>query len=193
MAYHANARAFGIADNGSGGVLWDPNVPGFTGGYPMRHLSSIKRSAEVAFMWDTSCQIGGGTNYGAFYGFSFSIDNYAASTGTPSENGMCYPNPPTGSSYTALDYSNQVALGCPVTAGSNVGSQIAGSITPSYLKAANQDYTTTTFNGPGGRDIADMRFRHLNDTACNILFGDMHVDSRMIGTVVAKDICMNPK
>jgi len=38
-----------------------------------------------------------------------------------------------------------------------------------------------------------MRFRHMNNTTCNILFLDGHCESRVLGTVVAQDICMNPK
>jgi prepilin-type N-terminal cleavage/methylation domain-containing protein/prepilin-type processing-associated H-X9-DG protein len=195
MAYHANCRAFGIADNGNGGVEWDPYVGAASAsGFPMRHLSSIKRSAEVSMVWCTSCDIGTGTNYGADYGFSYSVDNYSASGFNNRSTGLCYPNLPSTSSYLPANFSNPIALGCAVVAGSNVGSEYAGSITKSYLLAANGDYSTSTYAvGSGERDNADMRFRHLNNSACNILFGDFHVDSRMIGTVTAQDICLNPK
>jgi prepilin-type N-terminal cleavage/methylation domain-containing protein/prepilin-type processing-associated H-X9-DG protein len=189
MAYHVNTRAFGIVDEGTGGVLWDPFVGGTNGGYPMRHLSSIQRSASVALMWDTSCNVGQGVNYGAYYGMAFSIDNYQPTNG----HGLCYPNPAVPASFTPGDYSNPIAIGCPVVAGSNPSSENLGSVTPSYLRAANQDYVTSTYNGPGGRDIADMRFRHLNNTACNFLFADFHVDSRILGSVTPMDICLNPK
>ncbi|MGA2441464.1 MAG: type II secretion system protein [Tepidisphaeraceae bacterium] len=192
MAYHANCRAFGIADNGTGGVEWDPYVNGYAGGFPMRHLSSIKQSANVMMLWCTSCNIGQGVNYGAVYGFSYSIDNYAASGKNNTSTGLCYPSLPPNTSYQPVDYGNPIAIGCPVINGSNVGSQY-GNITKSYLQAANQDYASTLFNGPGGRDDADMRFRHLGNTACNILYGDFHADSVMLGAVTSQEICLNPK
>jgi prepilin-type N-terminal cleavage/methylation domain-containing protein/prepilin-type processing-associated H-X9-DG protein len=189
MGYHANTRAFGIVDEGNGGVLWDPLAGGYNGGYPLRHLSSIQHSASVMLIWDTSVNVGQGTNYGAFYGMAFSIDNYQPTNG----HGLCYPNPAVPASFPLADYSNPIAIGCPVAAGSNPSSQNAGSVTRSYLQAANQDYSTATFNGPGGRDIADMRFRHLNNSTCNVLFGDCHVDSFALGSVQAMNICLNPK
>jgi prepilin-type N-terminal cleavage/methylation domain-containing protein len=189
MAYHANVRAMGIADEGSGGFLWDPYVNGTNGGFPMRHLSSLKQSANVMLMWCTSCQIGGTVNYGAFYGCSFSIDDYAPDNSAGSGQG----NPPPSATYLPAYYGNKIAIGGPVTGGTNIGSQYPGSVTPSTLQLANEDYTTNTYDGPGGRDIADMRFRHLNNSACDILYADMHVDSRILGSVLSQEICVNPK
>ncbi len=193
MAYHANCRAFGIDDNGNGGVEWDPFVGGTSGGFPIRHLSSIQHSANVMMMWCSSCNIAQGTNYGVTYGFSFSIDNYAASGHNNSSTGLGYPILPPGTSYKPDDYGNLIAIGSPVVSGTNVGSQYAGSITKSYLQAANEDFATTTANVPGGRDNADMRFRHLSNTACNVLYGDFHVDSVLLGTVTSQQICLNAK
>lgn len=203
MAYHANCRAFGISDNyygtapGNGNTLWDPyvNAPGVAqeNGFPMRHMSSIKHSSDVMMMWCSSCNIGQGINYGAYVGYSFSIDNYAPTGANNTSTGLGYPNFPSQSSYKPADYANPIAIGAPVAVGSNVGSQYPGSITKSYLQAANQDYASTVFNGPGGRDVADMRFRHLSNTACNVLYGDFHVDSVILGSVTSQDICLNPK
>jgi prepilin-type processing-associated H-X9-DG protein len=35
-----------------------------------------------------------------------------------------------------------------------------------------------------------MRFRHMNNTAANFLFLDGHVESRVLGTVFAQDLCV---
>jgi prepilin-type processing-associated H-X9-DG protein len=36
-----------------------------------------------------------------------------------------------------------------------------------------------------------MRFRHLNNTTCNCLFIDGHVESKLLGTVRAMDISVD--
>ncbi len=53
--------------------------------------------------------------------------------------------------------------------------------------------TSSNWNGRYGFDACEMRFRHMGNTTANFLFCDGHVESRVIGTVVAKDICLNPK
>jgi prepilin-type processing-associated H-X9-DG protein len=35
-----------------------------------------------------------------------------------------------------------------------------------------------------------MRFRHMNDTVANFLFLDGHVEPRVMGTVLAQDLCV---
>ena len=35
----------------------------------------------------------------------------------------------------------------------------------------------------------EMRFRHINNTTCNILFCDGHVEPYIIGSVTAKMLC----
>jgi prepilin-type N-terminal cleavage/methylation domain-containing protein len=190
IGYHANVRAMGIVDEGVGGVLYDALTQGTSGGFPMRHLSSIRRNSDVMLMWCTSVTVGGSVNYGAFYGFSYSVDNYAAETKNLG-SGLCYPNP-AGASYMPSYYANRIAIGCPAL-GQNQSSENPSQITPSYFQAANQDYTSSSYDGPGGRDDADMRFRHMNNTTCNFLFCDMHADSRLIGSVLSKDICLNPQ
>jgi prepilin-type processing-associated H-X9-DG protein len=74
---------------------------------------------------------------------------------------------------------------------------VPGSVTPSYLKAANEDYVNTRsgseiYNGTGGFDANYLRFRHLNNSTANFLFVDSHVESRKLGEVYARDICVNP-
>lgn len=181
-AYMANPRVFGAENE------WDPLTQQMT--WKQRSFGSIRRSAEVMMVWCGACDIGTGTNYGVYQTFPISIDGDNMWNG----HALCYPSPAsTTNGYTPADYANPVALGN-YTSAANVSSAISGSVTKSYLAAANQDYWSSgNWNGPGGFDSCWMRFRHINNTVGNFLFCDGHVDSRVLGTVLAKDICLNPK
>lgn len=183
-SYVGNIRALGAED------VFDP-VTGNNSGYKQRHLATIQRSSEVMLVWCGACNIGQDVNYGCFHNYPNGLDNYAAVYGY----GMIFPNPakPTDTNppITYNDYDNPIALGA---WSSNVGSFSPGSVTHSYLQAANIDYYNQNagYDDPGGFDTNYMRFRHMNNTAANFLFVDGHVESRMLGTVVARDVCMNP-
>jgi len=180
--YMGNIRALGVAEG-----EYDP-VPAGTGYFP-RKLSSIRRSANVMLIWCGACNVGQGTNYGCYYTYPNGIDNYQMYGG----HGLCYPTP-SQTSFNPAWYSNPIGLGASLYPGNNPSSETPGSVTPSYLQAANADYYRSgSYNGPGGFDVCYMRFRHMNNTTCNILFLDGHCESRVLGTVVAQDICMNPK
>jgi prepilin-type processing-associated H-X9-DG protein len=184
--YVGNIRALGVPEG-----EYDP-VPAGTGFFP-RKLSSIHRSANVMLIWCGACNVGQGTNYGCYYTYPDGLDNYQMYGG----HGLCYPTP-AQTSFNPNWYSNPIALGASLYTGSNPSSETTGSVNPSYLKAANTDYYSSTngtpiYNGPGGYGVCYMRFRHMDNTTCNILFLDGHVESRVLGTVVAQDVCMNPK
>ncbi len=196
-AYVANARAFGILNNQS--QLWDPYFGGYSAAvgtpsglvtYPVRKFTSIRHPAQVMVMWCGACNLGQGTNFGCTPVYSGTVDNYQATDG----HGLCYPNPAVPSQFTPADYSNPISLGDPTWyPGSKASSITAGTVTKSYLQLANSDYSNNTWNGQFGFATCNMRFRHLNNTSANFLFGDGHVESRALGTVVAQDICLNPK
>lgn len=191
-AYVANARAFGMWNNFN--QLWDPVVGGYDTAaspqraYPVRQFSSIKRSSAVMVMWCGSCNIGQGENYGVTPVFSGTLDNYQATNG----HGFCYPNPATAA-FNPADYSNPISLGDTSWDGGAKSSELPGSVIKSYLQLANIDFANGTWNGELGWATCNMRFRHMGNTTTNALFADGHVESRMIGTVIAQDICMNPK
>jgi prepilin-type N-terminal cleavage/methylation domain-containing protein/prepilin-type processing-associated H-X9-DG protein len=189
-AYIANARAFGLAnENTTTQQLWDPYNGRGWNGYQMRHFSSIKRSAEVMVVWCGACNIGQGVNYGCEEVFPGILDNYHATN----NHGFCYPTP-ASTSFPASDYDNPISLGDPSwLTGSAASSLNPSQVTKSYLNGANNDYSNSVWNGPDGYAACQMRFRHMGNTAANFLFADFHVESRTIGTVVAKDICMNPQ
>jgi prepilin-type N-terminal cleavage/methylation domain-containing protein len=186
-SYMGNIRAMGAVN------VYDP-VTGNAMGYKQRQLSGITRSSDVMMIWCGSAEITDGINYGCYHNYPNGLDNYQMYGG----HGLCYPAPAlpnyTNPPFTANDYTNLIGLGVPLPVGSQVGSYLAGSVTPSYLRAANNDNTagSGSYSGPYGFDTCNMRFRHENNTVCNFLFCDMHVESRVLGTVIAKNICLNP-
>jgi len=153
-------------------------------------------------VWCGACQLKQGFNYGCYHTFPYALDYWGMYAGSgDTGHGLCYPNPVL-SEYQTGWYANPISLGSYVVPGNTPSSQIAGSVTPSYLQAANREYYADygqtgsgpgAASGPGNVDACYMRFRHLSNTTCNILFCDGHVDSRLIGSVTARDICMNPK
>jgi prepilin-type N-terminal cleavage/methylation domain-containing protein/prepilin-type processing-associated H-X9-DG protein len=185
-SYVANIRVFG-AIVGTG-PIWDPYKNLGNNGYKQRHLATIQRASSVMMVWCGAADISGGVNYGCYYNFPNGLDNYQMYSG----HGLCYPSP-AQTTYNTNWYANPISLGDPITTGAAPSSQIAGSVTPSYLKAANQDYTNSVFGGIGGFDANYMRFRHLQNTTCNFLFVDGHVESRLLGSVWATDVCLNPQ
>jgi prepilin-type N-terminal cleavage/methylation domain-containing protein/prepilin-type processing-associated H-X9-DG protein len=203
-SYMVNPRVFGAsnAQNFGGGLLYDPVVGGETRySFPQVQTSSIKHSGDLMVAWCGPVKIapgvGGQTNFGIFQVFSGQLDNYAF------YNFHSYLNPPPSkntTNYPLTDYSNPVSLGCPYPGFGSPSSAVVNSVLPSYLKLANGDYTADinnpntatmhTYNGKGGSDTCNMRFRHMNDTVANFLFLDGHVESRVMGTVLAQDLCV---
>jgi prepilin-type processing-associated H-X9-DG protein len=136
-------------------------------------------------------------DYGVFQVFSGQLDNYAFYN----YHSFLNPPPPKNvASYKPTYYSNPVSLGCAYPGYGSPSSAVYGSVVPSYLKAANQDYWADannpntakqhTYSGPGGSDSCNMRFRHMNNTTADFLFLDGHVEPRVLGTVLAQDICV---
>ncbi|HEY1685082.1 MAG TPA: prepilin-type N-terminal cleavage/methylation domain-containing protein [Tepidisphaeraceae bacterium] len=184
-AYVANPRALGSVDKSK--IFWDPLVSSSIKGYSPRKLSTIQRASDVMMVWCGACQIQGSTNYGVYYPFAEALDGYQMTGG----HGFCYPTP-ASNTFPTTSYANLISLGGANPLGGATPNSRTGGVTLSYLKLENMDALSTTYNGFGGTDVCNMRFRHMNNTACNFLFVDGHVASRSIGTVIAQDICMNP-
>lgn len=190
-AYVGNVRALGAIG------LWDQYVNGSgSNAWPSRQYSSIQHSAQVMVAWCGACNVSQGVNYGVYQTYPNELDD-GAMWGTTAEGaavgtGLCYPVP-VRLTYNPAWYGNPISLGSFLYPANNPSSQIAGSVTKSYLAAANQEYYGASYSGPGGFDVCWMRFRHLDNTTCNFLFCDGHVDSRAIGSVLSQDICMNPR
>ncbi|HEX4053123.1 MAG TPA: prepilin-type N-terminal cleavage/methylation domain-containing protein [Tepidisphaeraceae bacterium] len=205
-SYMVNPRVFGAVDAKSfgGGLLYDPLVGGQNQySFPQVQVSSIKHSAELMVAWCGPVKIsipnagGPQTNYGVYQVFAGQLDNYAFYN----YHSFLNPPPPKNASvYPSTDYANPVSLGAPYPGFGSPSSAVANSVLPSYLKLANADYTADinnpntatshTYNGPGGSDSCNMRFRHMKDTVANFLFLDGHVEPRVLGTVLAQDLCV---
>jgi prepilin-type N-terminal cleavage/methylation domain-containing protein len=202
--YVANIRALG------GVGFFDPLYNGVLAGYLSRQISGIKRSSEVMMVWDGACDVvspsslNGFTdtyNMGCWQTYPGGLDNYGMflGTGIPSvassrNSGLCYPFP-SGDLYQQTYYTNQVSLGAGLILG--IGGNIASGgptfVTPSYLKAANNDCNSDTrFNNAGGFATNYMRFRHMNNTEAVFLYCDFHVETKRLGEVISSDVCLNP-
>jgi prepilin-type N-terminal cleavage/methylation domain-containing protein/prepilin-type processing-associated H-X9-DG protein len=173
-AYIGNPRAMGLYG------IFDPLAPTGVGWRP-RQLSGIKRASESMMIWCAPININGSVNYGTFKTYPNALDGYQMY----GPHGLCFPTP-AQSTFQPAWYGNLIALGA-IPAGPS--SKSAGSVTMSTLKATNVDLLT---GGYPGSDVNAMRFRHMNNTAANFLFCDFHVEARKLGTVIAKDVCVNP-
>lgn len=182
-SYVGNIRILGVT-----GSLWEP-YSGSSSGWRQRQLSSIKRPQEAMMMWCGAMDVGTGTNYGVYYTYPNGLDDYQMYGG----HGMTFPTPYAPWDFTVQKYANPIGLGAALSVGGTYpSSKITGSVTKSYLAAANRDYYASgAYSGPGGWDTCYMRFRHVNNTTGSFLFTDGHVEPRKLGEVVAKDICVN--
>jgi prepilin-type N-terminal cleavage/methylation domain-containing protein/prepilin-type processing-associated H-X9-DG protein len=203
-SYNVNPRVFFCSNAASFNLMYDPLVYADNKySFPPVQTGSIKHSAALMVAWCGPVKIGipsatgPQTDYGVYQVFSGQLDNYAF------YNFHSFLNPPPPknvAAYKPTYYSNPVSLGCPYPGYGSPSSAVYGSVTKSYLKAANEDYTADignpntgtshTYSGPGGSDTCNMRFRHMNNTAANFLVLDGHVESRVLGTVFAQDLCV---
>jgi len=186
FAYCANPRVLGCMDAQFDSSLWDPLIAADNQySFSQPKLSSLKHSAEIMTVWCGPCQIAQSVNYGVYHSYCGGLDNYAFYTY------HSFLNPPPAANagvYSTTDYRNLISLGiAPI---GTPTSSAFGNVTLSSLKLQNTDYYGGAYNGPGGFDTNYMRFRHMENTEANFLFLDGHVEPRVLGTVVAHDICV---
>jgi prepilin-type processing-associated H-X9-DG protein/prepilin-type N-terminal cleavage/methylation domain-containing protein len=186
-APHATAYVGNIRVLGAVGIF--DRLTNSAAGFMPRQFSGIRRASEAMLLWDGAMNISStnGINYGVHDTYPNSLDNYGM------YNGHALCNPPAQATYTLDMYANPISLGDPVGVGGSPSSQSPGSVTKSYLNAVNHDFigTNTNYGGLHGYDACDMRFRHMGNKICNALFCDGHVEGKLLGTVIAKDICVN--
>ena len=158
----------------SGGI-----AGGLNGFDHVRKVGGIRQSAGVMMAWCAPVNLLGNGNPAK------AIDILQYDSASWSLDGFCYSNghfylnsPPAWQTTPFAGYNNLIGISTDQT---NCSWQ--GTVTPSSLKAANVDYTGGVINA--------MRFRHLRNTSMNALFVDGHVESRKLGTVYARDICLN--
>ena len=148
--------------------------------FPLRTLSSIQHGSQVMMIWCAATDLSNGaTDRGA-------DELCNALDGSQYGWGHGLSNPPADASYwSSAFYGNLISLGNDL---SGTNSRFSN-VTVPYLKGENQDYLNAA--GLGWNNVADMRYRHMDNTTMNVLFVDGHVESRTIGTVHAIDICLN--
>ena len=177
--FTANMRAFAVAT----AVDQFSAPPGGSakGYYPLRQIGSIQHSSQVMAIWCGCLNLSDGVgNQGADVYDNELDDSASQSFGYCS----CYPEIPASQSwYNPANYSLPIALGQDGTHWSG-----ANNVTMAVLKNQNIDWV----NPSSYNFYNQMRFRHLQNTTCNILFLDGHVEPRALGQVRAMDISMNP-
>jgi prepilin-type N-terminal cleavage/methylation domain-containing protein/prepilin-type processing-associated H-X9-DG protein len=131
---------------------------------------ALRRGAEIMIVWDGSQRLEDWSD-GSSDTLSYPLAGWQSTWG----HGSVYPAQPSNWWYNG--YNNRIMLG-DWSLGDN---SMAG------LQSANRDLAVDSWRGPS------MRFRHMRNTTGNFLFADGHVDSRKLGEVLVKDICMDPK
>jgi prepilin-type N-terminal cleavage/methylation domain-containing protein/prepilin-type processing-associated H-X9-DG protein len=171
----------------------DPRVVGTggTGCCPIRSIAGIKRSSDTMMIWCGPQNLLNGVTVGyAFYNagpIAAQLDQGCIMGGT---YGFYYPSP--AHPYNPSHYAELISIG-------NVLSPPPPGVSYSYngfggqpvklplLKWENNDDITTNYGAN-----CQMRFRHMGNTMVNSLFVDGHVESKLIGTVRAMDVSVNP-
>jgi prepilin-type N-terminal cleavage/methylation domain-containing protein/prepilin-type processing-associated H-X9-DG protein len=167
-------------------------IPLIDKSYYLRQIGGIQQPAQVAIVWDNALNLTGSTiGQGPTDSLSYSIDNWARNY---VGKGSCliYPNAPQGYNYNG--YGRQIGIG----AGNSVdlfASSWGAPVTKSDMAYDNVDWTNPNgfLGDQHSESCCNMRFRHLSNSAANLLFLDGHVETRMLGPgqVVGRDICMN--
>ncbi len=165
VSYTVNGRIFSSLEPGELGELvdgvfrpWDSTV--FSGA---QKLSSVKSLSSTAIVWDAPVYFDG--NNWTTKGLNTRLDNWAWSN--------------AGQDYMVHGPNNAWASALWVPAGG--------------IHLANRDMGGgsdwfTVRNANPNIVMHGFRYRHLGNTACNLLFGDGHVESRRLGEIHRRDI-----
>jgi prepilin-type N-terminal cleavage/methylation domain-containing protein/prepilin-type processing-associated H-X9-DG protein len=156
-----------------------------SGFVPLRQMSSIQRSSETMMIWCGPQNLSDGRSAGYIYNdgsVATQIDLAAIAWGSFGY-GLYYPLPADSKNYNTALYTQPIALG-------NLApySSAAKNVTAKVLAYENADNINPATNW---LPTCAMRFRHMNNTTGSMLFVDGHVESRVLGTVLAKDISVN--
>jgi prepilin-type N-terminal cleavage/methylation domain-containing protein/prepilin-type processing-associated H-X9-DG protein len=171
----------GKANNGTAGT--PPRLG--TGFIPLRQISGMRRSSETMMIWCGPQNLSNGKTAGYVYndGWVASEIDESAIEWSSYGYGLYYPQPADPVNYNIAHYINPIAPGnIPPFSSAN------GNVTKRALTLENVDNTSSALSY---LPYCAMRFRHMNNTMGNMLFVDGHVESRVLGTVVAKDISVN--
>jgi prepilin-type N-terminal cleavage/methylation domain-containing protein/prepilin-type processing-associated H-X9-DG protein len=129
---------------------------------------ALRRGAEIMVVWDGSQRLEDWSD-GSSDALSYPLDGWQTGWG----HAYVFPAFPSNSWFNG--YNNRIQL----------GDGSLGDNTLDGLKQANRDLGVDSWRGPS------MRFRHMNNNTGNFLFADGHVESRRLGEVLVKDVCMD--
>lgn len=186
--YFANPRI--LANNAINDYPGHPSSSTPSQCLPLRQEGSIKRSSDTMVVWcgPQNLAVNGGNIVEPFWPDgpnATDIDQAALEWG---QDGywLCYPLPISGyPSIKKAGYGYLISLG-------NYAAPLGdyesanGFVTKAVQAAMNYDNQNPEYNTG-----ANMRFRHLNNTAANALYVDGHVESKVLGQVTAMDISVN--
>lgn len=172
--YSANMRI--LPDNSETDPAVGTNFRGVDEYIEARPAGSIKNAQSVAMIWCSGIRSADTIHDTGAYPVSWEFD------GSQWTFGASYCDPPNAS-YANVMESSRVALGNDTVA---AHSSDAANVTVPYLQATNVDALSPV------TEPVDMRFRHMNNTLCNILFADGHVEGRVLGSVFGRDYIVNP-
>jgi len=183
-AYIGNPQAMGMGNGG--GANWPV----------IRKLGTVQRPSEVFAYWDGACNLTNGrTNQGVPYRYCQALDGWATQGTWDGAHGLRFPTPYFDGAAGKTPYPLS-GYGSLISLGGNIGpgaTSAGGNVTLTYLKLENGDWVNANNYGSSNFSAygCEMRFRHMNNSAANVLFVDGHTDSVRLGTVVAAQICCN--
>jgi prepilin-type N-terminal cleavage/methylation domain-containing protein/prepilin-type processing-associated H-X9-DG protein len=191
--YIANCRVFADGETQASYGRAAPATMGDASTFLIRPAASIKRPAEVGMVWDNALNLNNPGSIGLpGYPTNLAMENWQPDWNQA--HGWGYPVP-IGSGYQTSYYEQRILLGGGNGVDGGLASYNPGGATLSGEQYDNVDWIGPNNNGGSsdnyGQYQCQLRFRHMKNTTANILFVDGHVESRLIGQVVAKDFCVN--
>jgi prepilin-type processing-associated H-X9-DG protein len=209
--YMSNPRAIPDTTMVDMATAWPKGTAGSRVPYdalPIRTTGSIKRSSDVMIIWCGPQNMQDGVKARAIWPWGPVADfvDQSAIAWSSSSYCLCYPNPAETNGNYPQAYLDPIDLGnytfFPGIANPSEGSPSNSTVSKNrtqfvnkYLKGHNRDLVNGQADADppfGNLPYNAMRFRHLGNTTANFLYADGHVESRALGTVVAKDIALNP-
>ena len=166
LQYGANVRVFSSCANGilgnTGSAPSYVYSPWYNTDSLETQMSKLKGSSTVAIVWDQLCAM----NTGGTEAVDTNVDNYAWTS--QYQDYMSAVGPTNQGSVRPWPFNGYGVLG---------GAKF------------NIDTPSTNDFGypPTSQVLLGFRFRHMNNSTCNLLFGDGHCESRKMGDLLQKD------